>query len=76
MVSVSVICPFTSNNRVSWSAKTIEISQKPQTRLFDQTKWHPTSTDNEIMDQHDHNEDDTLSISTPCEDPAMNQYQF
>ena len=28
------------------------------------------------MDQHDHDEDDLLSISTPCEDPAMNQDQF
>ena len=28
------------------------------------------------MDQHDHDEDNLLSISTICEDPAMNQDQF
>ena len=44
--------------------------------VFDQTKWHPHPPDAEIMDQHDHNEDDLLSISTPCEDPAIDQDQF
>ena len=64
VVSVSVVRPYTSNKRVKWDATTLATSIRPKLKQPSET-WHPTPSDDDIMDQYDHDEPNIDSATDP-----------
>ena len=55
VVNASVVRPYTSNNRVTWDASTLDTAVRPHLQEL-MMKQGPAPNDHDTMDEHDHDE--------------------